>query len=364
MAEIVAGGTGSLEITDGSAIIGGDEKNILAKYGEILQQDLKHVKLFQPDFKSRDKILGQVRSLTKTEPVDLATAIMEYGKWVATGQNILASLSRLEFRPDTKTILKWGVDPDIEAIQYFKLNHYAGRRSFLPSRYMNAGIKLDIHTTMLLLLGASLTLVGNRRIGTSNVAVHLSYQDPGARNLWESLGRFMADVGYQTEPLIIFRLATAFRLRVPAFQPIAIFEISLAGNKPALISYHTVELDHYLSRFVEALGADRFLENLMIFALRNWNESRRELRLVAQAAYNIALSIYLILTSSSVDSEGELFRIARYTYETTSDEFARALIHCRRSLYLSPQLSVDDAKSEFRRLLAKVVNALETTKGP
>ncbi len=363
LAEIVAGGTGSLEITDGSAIIRGDEKNILAKYGEILQQDLKHVKLFQPDFKSRDKILDQVRSLTKTELVDLPTAKMEYGKWVATGQNIPDSLSRLEFRPDTKTILKWGIDPDIEAIQYFKLNYYAGRRSFLPSRYMNAGIKLDIHTTMLLLLGASLSLVGNRRIGKSNVAVHLSYQDLGARTLWESLGRFMADVGYQTEPLIIFRLATAFRLRVPAFQPIAIFEISLAGNRPILLSYHTVELDNSLSRFVEKLGTDRFLENLMTFALRNWNESRRELRLVAQAAYNIALSIYLTLTSSSVDSEGELYRIARYTYETTSDEFARALIHCRRSLYLSPQVSVNDAKSEFRRLLSKVVNALETTKG-
>lgn len=364
LAELVSDGTGSLEIINGSAIIRGAEKDVLAKYGKILQQELKHVKLFQSDSTSRDKILRQVGSLTKTEPADLSAAIMEYGKWVATGQNILDSLGRLEFQPDSRTILRWGVDPDIGALQYFKLNHYAGRRSFLPSRYMNAGIKLDIHTTMLLLLGASLSLVGNRRIGRSNVAVHLSYQDPGAKALWESLQRFVEDIDYQTEPLIIFRLAAAFRLRTPAFQPIALFEISLVGNTPTLLSYHTVELDYYLSRFVEKLGTDRFLENLMNFALRNWNESRRELRLIVQAAYNLALSIYLILTSSSMDSEGELYRIARYTYETTSDEFAKALIQYRGALSLPAQVSnVDSAKSEFRRLLAKVVTALETTKG-
>jgi hypothetical protein len=365
LAELISG-AGSLKVTNGNAIIEGISINsILAKYGEALQ-DPKLVKLFQPDFKSRDKIIECVGSLTKTKPTDLATAVREYGEWVATqGQNVLDSLSKLEFRPEKGTILKWGVKPDIEAIQYFKLNLYAGRRSFLPSKYMNAGMKLDIHAIMLLLLGAGLSLVGTRRRGKSRIAVHLSYRDLGVKTLWQSLQGLIEDVDYQTEPLIMFRLATAFRLRIPAFQPIAFFEISIVGNKPALLSYHSVELDYYLSRFVEKLGKDRYLVNLMTFSLRNWNETRREFRLIAQAAYNISMAIYLTLTSSLVDAVGEFYRIARYTYETSSDEFARALIFCRRQLnwwHLGQEVSIEDAKDEFKRLLARVVRAVEATK--
>jgi hypothetical protein len=162
----------------------------------------------------------------------------------------------------------------------------------------------------------------------------------------------------------MFRLATAFQLRIPAFQPIAFFEISIVGNKPALLSYHSIELDYYLSRFVEKLGMDRYLVNLMIFSLRNWNESRREFRLIAQAAYNISMAVYLTLTSSSVDTVGEFYRIARYTYETSSDEFARALIFCKRHLNWWPQdreISIEDAKDEFRKLLTRIVRAVEAT---
>jgi hypothetical protein len=364
LAELVSGG-GSLKVTNGGVVIEGiGVDGILARYGAALQ-NLKVIKLYQSDFKSRDKIIERVCSLTKTKPIDLETAIREYGKWVATqSQNVLVPLNKLEFRPEKRTILKWGIDPDIEAIQYFKLNLYAGRRSFLPPKYMNAGMKLDIHAIMLLLLGASLSLVGTRRRGESRIAVHLSYRDPGARTLWQLLHGVIREIDYQTEPLIMFRLATAFQLRIPAFQPIAFFEISIVGNKPALLSYHSIELDYYLSRFVEKLGMDRYLVNLMIFSLRNWNESRREFRLIAQAAYNISMAVYLTLTSSSVDTVGEFYRIARYTYETSSDEFARALIFCKRHLNWWPQdreISIEDAKDEFRKLLTRIVRAVEAT---
>jgi hypothetical protein len=370
LSELISG-AGSLKVINGNAVIEGISVNsILSKYGEALQnlQNQKLVKLFQPDFKSRDKIIKCIASLTKTKPTDLATAIREYGKWVVTqDQKVLDSLSKLEFRPERGIILKWGIKPDIEAIQYFKLNLYAGRRSFLPSRYMNAGMKLDIHAIMLLLLGASLSLVGTRRRGRSRIAVHLSYRDPGAKTLWQSLQWVIENVEYQTEPVIMFRLAAAFQLRTPAFQPIAFFEISIVGNKPALLSYHSVELDYYIAKFVEKLGKDKHLVNLITFSLRNWNESRKEFRLIAQVAYNISMAIYLTLTSSLVDAAGEFYRIARYTYETSSDEFARALIFCGRQLnwwYQGQEVSIGDAKDEFRRLLARVVKAVEATRRP
>lgn len=366
LAELVSE-TGRLTITDGKAVIEDVSiKNILIKYGDMLQQVSKSIKPFPPDFKSRDKILDYVGSLTKTKPAELMTAMREYGKWIRTqGQNIFDSLNKLEFRPEPKTILKWGIEPDIEAIQYFKLNLYAGRRSFLPSKYLNAGMKLDVHVIMLLLLGASLSLVGTRQRGASRVAVHLSYLAPGAKALWQSLKRLIEDVDYQTEPLILFRLSSAFLLRKPAFQPIAFFDISLVGNKPALLSYNFIELDHPLSRFVERLGVDKYLVNFMTFALRNWNESRREFRLVDQVAYDLARAVYITLMSPSLDTEGEFYRVARYTYETTSDEFARALILCRRQLNWWPQdqdVTEEDAKDKMRRLLARVVSAVEAAK--
>ena len=359
LAEIASETGGNLEIDARNATIQNVSSTaVIRSYSNLLQRAGPPVRLFQPDNRSRNKIFQEVKKLSGGSPANLHLALEAYGKWIATQtsniMNIMNSLQQLRLWPGRGVVLKWGFNPDIPALQYFKLNVYAGQRSFLPPRYLNAEMKLDIHTTMLLLLGSSLSRAGTRQIGEDRVDIHLSYQDPGAKNIWSSLHQLVNRVGLQTEPLLLFRLVTAFSLTTPGLQPIALFEVSLKGNRPSILSYRHIELDKPVYTLFHSLNTKnrRRLADLLVFALQNWNKGRREIRLIAQATYDLTRAIFLTLTGAPLDGEGEFYRVTRYTCETTSEEFSMALEALKK------EKKIDFTRDEFRDLLEDIITGV------
>ncbi|MEM2300506.1 MAG: hypothetical protein QXI28_04840 [Candidatus Hadarchaeales archaeon] len=358
LAEIASRAGGNLEIDVQKATIQNvPSAAVIKSYSELLQQVRQTIRLFPTDKRhAKKKIFQELEKLNIQyiqSPTNLVPDLEAYGKWIAAQTpNTLNSLQQLQLWPESDVVLKWGSTPDIPALQYFKLNFYAGQRAFLPPRRLDAGMKLDIHATMLLLLGSSLSLIGTRRVDrVDRVDVHLSYQDPGAKQIWNSLRQLVQRIRLQTEPLLLFRLATAFSLTTPGLQPLALFEVSLKGNRPSLLSYRHIEVDHPVYALLHSLKENRKrLMNLLTFALRNWNEGGREIHLVNQVAYDLSKAIFLTLTGAPLDSEGEFYRIIRYTCETTSEEFSKALEVLKKEIGFT--------RNEFRDLLEDIIEKL------
>jgi hypothetical protein len=346
--------TEKIDISPLKALVTISTTNLRRDYPEILERVSREIpRFYGPDRSARNKLLHGVERLTGKITREPSEAMKNYAERLKSEpENIeifLRSLKKLEWNPLSDNVILWGERPTIPALQLFKLNYYAGRRTFLPFRYQNARIYLDIHTFIFSLAGGSLARIGRLRNGPT---IYLSVLSPGAIGLFRILGGLFSDVGHRATPEVIFRILMAMRLLTPGMLPLKIAVINEAGNRPSLIACQEVNIDRGLLRFVEILpeSVREDLRGLLTFTLKNWETNDRMQRAIVRTGYELAQAIYMSATGTLKPAD-TIYRVARATYATISSDFAKALSEAR----YSPMRSL----AKFQNLLVNVERFLE-----
>ena len=325
------------------------------RYSEILQEisEMKNPRFYGPDNSAKAKVFHEVKILSGKSSKDISETIRNYAEWISKKpeniDSLLRSLETLAWNVLDDNVILWGQKPSIPALQLFKLNYYAGRRVFLPRRYQNARIYLDIHTFIFSIAGAILARVGVLRDGPT---IYLSILDPGILNLFKVLYGLLTDVGYRITPEVIFRVLTTMRVAIPGSHPLRIAVINELGNRPALLTCHEVVVDRSLLRFIRFLPENfhERLQELLVFTLKNWESNDRGQRIIAKVGYELAQAIYMSATGALKPSD-VIYHVARATYATNSNDFIKALTEAKGS----PIRSI----KEFQRLIIEIERSLE-----
>ena len=351
IAEVARRAQAGFELRPHEALIDARPEDLASKYAEVLSEasQRKAIKLSQPDKSAKSKLLGSLGAR------DLGDALSKYRERLEHGDisldELLSSLAKASWDDSAnRGTLKLGIEPKIPAIQLFKLNYYAGKRSYLQPRYVDADVYLDLHHTVLTLTGAVLSRVGTTEDG--KLTVYLVMLDPGAYELHRRLSGLLRELRCRTAPSTVFEVALALELARPGVHPLRLAEVNETGARPSLLEYRHIALDILLSSFANLLSLSnrRRLLNLLVFTLSNWETSVRDYRVVVRVGHDLAQSIYLSVTGSLRPSDA-LYHVARSTYATSSSEFAEALSRVK----IEGLESVD----EFKSLLMDVVRAAE-----
>lgn len=330
--------------------------DLVKDYSEILKKvsESRIPRFYGPDNSAKRKLFNGIKSLSGKIPKETSEAIKNYVKWLEKKPErnieiLLKSLETLEWDTLGDNVIQWGQKPSIPALQLFKLNYYAGRRTFLPYRYQNARIYLDIHTFIFSLVGATLARVGMLRNGPT---IYLSTLRSGALGLFYVLHELLGDLGYRSTPEVIFRILNTMRIPVPGNHPLRMLVINEVGNRPSLLTCQDIIVDGGLSRFVKTLTEElrEELYNFLKFTLGNWETNDRKQRIIVRVGYELAQAIYMSATGALKPAD-IIFHLARATYATTSGDFAKALNEAK----YSPIRSI----KKFQKLLVGVEEALE-----
>lgn len=331
--------------------------NDLAKdYSEILKKTSENAipKIYRTDNSAKRKLFSEIKTLSGKVPKETSEAIKNYVKWLEEKPEknveiLLRSLETLEWDTLGDNVIRWGQKPSIPALQLFKLNYYAGKRTFLPYRYQEARIYLDIHTFIFSLAGAILAKVGTLRSGPT---VYLSTLRSGALDLFYVLRELFGDLGYRTTPEVVFRILNTMRVPIPGNHPLRMLVINEVGDRPSLLTCQNITVDRELTQFIKTLTEElrEELYNLLKFTLRNWETNDRKQRIIVRVGYELAQAIYMS-TTGAIKPADIIFRLARVTYATISGDFAKALDETKHS----PIRSI----KKFQKLLVGVEEALE-----
>lgn len=300
-------------------------------------------KIFQPDFKARDKVL-KVLSAS-----DLREAMMKYAEGLKSGsissQQVAASWASSQVLiGGLKGALKLGADPSIPALQLFKANYYAGKRAFLPPRYLGADVYFDVHYFMLASVGASLARVGISPQGTT---LYLTLKRAGAEGLYAKLASRLREVRCRTAPSSVFEVVLALTIKMPGAHPLGLVEVSEGGARPSILEYRIVQVDPLMARFASRLRRPHQLLSLLGFVLENWETNDRSRRVLVRVGHDLAQAVVLTVSGSMSPAEA-FYGLARSTFATTSRDFHDALARVK---LMGP--------GEFEELLYDTYEAIE-----
>ncbi len=266
-------------------------------------------------------------------------------------REVMESLKNIEWSgPIGNRVIYIGKTPTISAPLLFKVNYYSGKRSFLSTRYRDAKIKMDQSSLLFACVGVALshaTIFPEKR-----TAIYVPVAEPGAIELQRILADTFIEVGGRFSPDVIFKVLIGFRIGVSGTHPLSIIAISEGKQRPVLLSYQEVSVEEGIPRFVNSLR-DRSREiviSLLVFTLRNWDASDKNQRAIIRTGFELAQAIYLA-SMGAMKPADVMYRLARSTYATTSDEFGKALMEARNS----PVRSLD----AFRMMIIDVGEALD-----
>jgi len=344
LAHICREANANLEISPVGADIRAESINDLARaYTEILGREQLPPGGLYPKGGTRETLSAdkfrEHRKLIEKDP----TEIME----------VMESLKNVEWSgPVGNRVIYIGKTPTISAPLLFKVNYYSGKRTFLSTRYRDAKIKMDQNSLLFACVGVTLSRTTTLRIEKKRITIYVPVIEPGAIELQRMLADTLREIRGRFSPDVIFKVLMGFRIRTSGTLPLSIIAISEGKQRPALLSHQEVSIEEGISRFVKSLRdrSREMLIGLLVFTLRNWDVADKDQRAIIRAGFELAQAIYLASTGAMKPAD-VMYRLARSTYATTSDEFGRALMEARHS----PVRSLD----AFRRMILDVEEALD-----
>ncbi len=346
LAHICKEANANLEISPVGADIHAESINDLARaYAEILGREQLPPRGLYPKGGTRETLstdkFREHRELVEKDPAKIL--------------EVMENLKNVEWSgPAGNRIIYIGKTPNISAPLLFKVNYYSGKRSFLSSRYRDAKIKMDQNSLLFACVGAALSRIVTlrSRVEKQRITIYVPVIEPGAIELQKILADTLREIEGRFSPDVIFKVLVGFRIRISGMLPLSIIAISEGRQRPILLSHQEVFIEEGISRFVKSLR-DRSREmvaNLLMFTLRNWDAADKDQRAIIRVGFELAQAIYLASTGAMKPAD-VMFRLARSTYATTSDEFSKALREARRS----PIRSLD----AYRKMILDVEEALD-----
>lgn len=344
LAHICKEANANLEISPVGADIHAESINDLARaYAEILGRKQLPPRGLYPKGGTRETLstdkFREHRKLVEKDPAKIL--------------EVIESLKNVEWSgPAGNRVIYIGKTPNISAPLLFKVNYYSGKRAFLSSRYRDAKIKMDQNSLLFACTGAALSRIATLRIEKQRITIYVPVIEPGAIELQRMLADTLREIRGRFSPDVIFKVLVGFKIRISGTLPLSIIAISEGRQRPALLSHQEVSIEEGISRFVKSLR-DRSREmvaSLLMFTLRNWDTTDKDQRAIIRAGFELAQAIYLASTGAMKPAD-VMYRLARSTYATTSDEFGKALREARHS----PIRSLD----AFRRMMLDVEEALD-----
>lgn len=291
----------------------------------------------------------------KTKEAIMKNKFEEHKEWIRKTPHkimeVMKSLRNIKWAgPIGNRVIYIGKEPNIAAPLLFKINYYSGKRSFLSSRYRNATIKMDHHSLLFTCVGAALS----RTVTTEErITIYVPVLEPGAIELNNILTNTFQEIQGRFSPDVVFKVLIGFKLRTSGMLPLSIIAINESQRqRPTLLSYQELLIEEGISRFVNTLRdrSQEIVVRLLTFTLRNWTTSDKNQRAMIRVGLELAQAIYMASTGAMRPAD-VMYRLARSTYATTSDEFGRSLVKAR----YSPIRSLES----FRRMIFDVKEALE-----
>jgi len=335
----------------GASIYVGSIEDLARAYAELLkdEQDLLKVKrLSLRSFYPRGERTKRALSVER---------LAEHKAWIEKDitriRNVIKSITNIEWSgPAGNRVINIGENPNISAPLLFKVNYYSGKRAFLSSRYRDAKIVMDQNSLLFACIGATLSYITTLRVENKRTAIYVPVLDPGAIELQNALAEALQEIRGRFAPDVVFKVLIGFKLRVSGMLPLSMIAISEGRQRPALLFYQEVSVEDGILRFVKNLNdqSREMIMRLLAFTLRNWDTADKNQRAIIRTGFELAQSIYMASTGAMKPAD-VIYRLARSTYATTSDEFGRSLIEAR----YSPIRSLD----AFRRMILDVREALD-----